>query len=648
MTQHASFNIPLSGEIIGAIVKEIQPDGGLLTEKTTRRYFKGKRVKGSKKHEIFREIGRVVTDRGIIPNGTIPEPLFPHSLFPELTALASNPRNVQLLQDFGSIVANGRHPLSSILPEPQLMKAFASGLADSMADQVVSFAIETWGEAWDLLAGQLRTPSVLLGSPRLPVVSCLRLATIDLALRVSAALWISNQPSPKEQTPLWAVPKGGSVYLKQLLARCGQRRPTREKMAQEVGVSKNAVSSWLDIGTRPHVENLDQIAEILAPRLSDTESETLKANLHRHYLLCSLGDRIAGIVGRENVIELATALVRFIRRSMHDADIITTYLPREVIEFGQATILALGVHADASQAPLIALEHHEEDPVWKSDLAIAHKPWHARLSSIARFAEGIERTDDRVHNELGIPQEVSSPVKDEMLRFAQTNFGAQPSSVDTTLTRIFADPKYRAGQQMLLAERALSQNDLVAGAKHFRRAAELQPHSAWFHFHLGTLLSELGHIEEAISECKIAAKLDETWEAPNVAIGSILYNSGDHQKARIHLEEMACGDDEPSILLATYLGIARLRCGDYRTGLEVLEYAISKDADNGFALMAAAHCAFMLGDSRKGLRLAKSAKLRGYTEVYESWDDGIYKAYKAGDLPWLDFNYQPPSPATPQ
>lgn len=590
MTQHASFNIPLSGEVIGAIVKEIQPDGGLLTEKTTRRYFKGKRVKDAKRHEIFRAIGRVVTERGIIPQGMLPEPLRPQKLLPQSSDNSAYSIDADLLAKSRSELSELVHIASIILNTTRpTVKSILSLLSDSTTDQVVGASIAIWADLWDEFVGQMRTASTPVNAPRLIVMSCLRLAVIDIALRVSAALWLAKLPPPGEKTPLWAMAKGGSTNLKRLLALCSDKPPTREVLAEEIGVWDKTVDSWFDAGTRPNVQNIDRISEVLAPRMIGVEVSILKADLHRHYFLCSLGDRLADMVGRDNVVELADALIRLIRRISDLLNVFTGWMPHDFDAVAQALILIQGVHGEVSQPLLTELERYEEDLVWKADLAVAHMPWHSRLRSIARVAGGLDRVVDRPPDELGVPKKVVVAAKDNMLRLAQSNSGDDPESEDGMFAKQVEDPKYRAGQQMLLAEQALLENDLVIAVKYFLRAAELQPLSTWYHFHAGILLGHIGQVEEGVRECKIAAGLDETWEAPKVEIGVIWLNSGDTQKARDHLESVARGDDDPSVRLATALGIARMKCGDYLDGLKVLEHAIAKDSDNGLALMAASH-----------------------------------------------------------
>ena len=62
--------------------------------------------------------------------------------------------------------------------------------------------------------------------------------------------------------------------------------------------------------------------------------------------------------------------------------------------------------------------------------------------------------------------------------------------------------------------------------------------------------------------------------------------------------------------------------------MEILELAIEMQPDNGLALDAAAHCAFVTGDGTKGRALAKRARQLKHTETYRKWREGGYRKKK--------------------
>ena len=60
MARSARFKAPLSGPIIGVIVKALRIQSDSLTRRTTRRFFKGRRIKDAEREGIFLEIGKVL------------------------------------------------------------------------------------------------------------------------------------------------------------------------------------------------------------------------------------------------------------------------------------------------------------------------------------------------------------------------------------------------------------------------------------------------------------------------------------------------------------------------------------------------------------------------------------------------------------
>ncbi len=245
MVTATPYKAPFSEIVIGTIVKEFGFQDDILQQKTAKRYFSGKRVKDENKREICAAIGKALVDLGFIP---------------------SSP----LLEREGFTL-----------------------------EQVISPMIAWYADEWDRLVGYMRSTSAPVDRPDLAAISYLRLAVIDLALRASAILWLTEAPTPKEGTPLWAEEKGGAKYLRELLDKCQEgHRPTRDELAEQLDVSYNTIDNWLDTDTRPSRSNIDRIAEELAPRIPAVDSKTLKAQLHRHYALCTLCNLLAEHVGR--------------------------------------------------------------------------------------------------------------------------------------------------------------------------------------------------------------------------------------------------------------------------------------------------------------------------------------------------------------
>ena len=236
MAGATSYKAPLSGRIIGAVIKELALQNEVLKSKTAKRYFSGERVKDDSKAEIFSAIGKALVDHHIIPPSTFLE--------------------------------------REVLP----------------IERAISLGITCHAHQWDQLVGYMRSTSTPVDRPDLAAISYLRLAVIDLALRASAVLWLADVCTPQEGTPLWVKKRGGSKYLRQLLDKCKEgSRPTRDELAERIDVSNNTIDNWLDINTRPSWSNIRKIAEELAPLIADLDAATsprpTKPPLH---LVCSL------------------------------------------------------------------------------------------------------------------------------------------------------------------------------------------------------------------------------------------------------------------------------------------------------------------------------------------------------------------------
>ena len=571
-----TYDPPLSGPIIGAVVRDLRLQNDVLQGKTAKRYFRGKWVKEDSKHEIFEAVGQSLVDQEIIP------------------------------------------------PAPFLVR---EGIPLA---KVISFGIAWYADQWDRLAGYMRSMSAPVDRPDLAAVAYLRLAMIDLALRTSAVLWLAEIPPPDEGTPLWAQDRGGAAYLRELLNSCGAAGPTRDQLAEHLGVSYNTVDNWLDTDTRPSRSNINGIAKELAPHIPDVGIETLKRQLHLHYALCALCGLLATHLGRDEVIDLATALVRFTSRNLAGLRRFSKLGADDGAKM-QFLVLMFGARFVSSEYLLKALWRQEGDSVWRTDLMAASKSWHLRLTHVAQHLGGLDKAIQLINEEYGIPVDVPEEMMDKVLRDVQADSTrpviTAPSDLEGhTFVRVKGDAKFSARNRIIQFSQARSEGDLDTALIHVRRAVELQPESAEYHFYLGGTLGMVGEVEEGIRECWIAAGLDPSWDLPRVEVGIILLNAGRNQEARGHLERVACSQDNRSPHLAFNLGVARVRSGDPAGALDMLEEVIKAKPDHALALEQAAHCAFLIGNKVKGRRLAKRAYQLGQFETFQEWKDGKYRA----------------------
>ncbi len=562
------------------VVKELRLRDRDLNDKTAKRYFNGKRVSDRKRAEILLALGNALTELHIFPTSSF-------------------------LQQQG--IPQGR---------------------------VLASTLAWYAEQWDRLVGYMRSMSASVARQDLAATAYLRLVIIDLSLRVSAAMWLAESPTPGEEPPMWAEESSGAKLLRQLLARCGPSAPTRDQLAETLGVSNNTVDSWLDSSVRPSSTNLSKIADELGQRIEGLETEILRRDLNLHFALSHICDLLSLHLGRDTVMDLAAALTRFTSRNL-DGLRNHSKLPPDSAAQAQLLLLLLETRFVSSEYLLKALWRRETDPLWCTDLMAASKPWHLRLTHVMQNIGSMEGAVQVAQERFSVSQEEAQSLVEESVRSLLADpTRLQPTALTNlegrSFIRIKGDAKYSAGNRMIQYSQAKSEGDLETALIHIRRAVELQPESAEYHFQLGATLGMAGIYLEGIQECWIAAQLDSSWELPKVEIGIILLNSGQNQEALDHLEDVAHDVTEPSPHLAFNLGVARYRCGYYGEALEELDKVISAQPEHAMALDVAAHCAFRQGDAQKGARLAKRANVLGQSETYIEWREGKFRAGRRG------------------
>ena len=575
-TSTSSYAPPLSGQIIGAAVKELRFEDDALTDRTARRYFAGERIKDDGRRAILEALGQALIDRRVIPASPFLE-----------------------------------------RRDMPYAKAVAVGIA-------------WYAEQWDNLAGYMRSASAAVDRPELAATSYLRLAIVDLSLRVSAALFLADAPTPSEAPPLWAKDNGGGLFLRQLLARCGDGKPTRDTLAERLEVSVNTVDNWLDADTRPSLYNMGRLARELAPHIPDADEDTLEGDMRLHYALRALSALLAKHLGREVAMDLAAALVRFVSRNLAGLRAFSNLEPDDAAK-RQFLILLTGARFAGAEHLLKALWRQESDPIWRADLLAASKPWHLRLSHVAKYLGGLDEVAKRAHEEYGIPKKDIGELLDKALQTVQTDltrldFADESELKGANLIGVKGNAEFSANNRMIQYAQARAENDLDTALVHIRRAVALQPENARYRFELGATLGMAGKVEDGIMECRIAAGFAPEWETPQVEIGIILLNSGRNQEAREHLEDMARGKKRQSAHLAFNLGVSRERRGDPEGALEMLERVIRINKEHALAIDHAAYCAFLTGDAKKGARLAKRADALGQSDTYDEWRAGKYRA----------------------
>jgi len=197
-----------------------------------------------------------------------------------------------------------------------------------------------------------------------------------------------------------------------------------------------------------------------------------------------------------------------------------------------------------------------------------------------------------------------------------------------TVIRVKGDAAFSARNRIIQAMQARVEGDNDTAIIHFRRAIELQPMNAEYHFQLGATLGQAGQAEEGIQECWIAVQLEPKWDLPRVEVGIILVNSGRYEEGLEHMEETATVLGKTGGHLVFSLGYARMKCDNPAGALEMFENVLEVKPDHALALDCAAHCCFLTGDRKRGRELAKRAHQLGASDTYRDWRDGKYRSSK--------------------
>lgn len=121
------------------------------------------------------------------------------------------------------------------------------------------------------------------------------------------------------------------------------------------------------------------------------------------------------------------------------------------------------------------------------------------------------------------------------------------------------------------------QGDLETAAEYYIRSIERRP-TAEAHTFLGGVLRQLGEIDQAISECKQALKLDPDYGNALSDLGTYFIEKGQYKKA-LPLLKRACRTKQHGSRAVPFFNLARLYThqGMLRAAIQSLEDALKAD-----------------------------------------------------------------------
>ncbi len=562
--------LPYSGEIIGAVVKALDLDHGILKERTAQRFLRGQHISERKREEIFKALGEAVVDLGIVPKPA-------------------------MLERFGT-------PMSSIIGE-----AFAAT-----------------GKRWDALLALTESRSAPIRDDAVVVNGFLRLAVVDFALRIFALARLADLDPPASVTPIWAEDNSRSKLLRDLAKDAGL---TREQLAGHLEKSDTSIDNWLDGKIRPTRKNVSALTRALADGNPNVDAEQIEHEVQRQFALAYLTDLLAPVIGRKQVLELSTALYRFVRVIWENVAELERP-PLEENPTAEVVALAYGT-AHASIFPLLEdLASVEADRVWKNYIMAAAVSWDVAVQQIAIEA-GSPRTAAGLAQDISDVSETASNRSKDVENGPTYKRNAEISKRLTQESSIETIPRIIHGDIRAMSREW--QEDVK-----LRRALVLDfPTDPEAHFNLGSYLGMLGKwtrrrdlIDEGINECKIAWALLPEWDAPAVEPAIILANFGAYDESLQELNWAKSVLPAPTPHLHYGFGYTLMMLERYDQALQHLEEVLKSKADYALALRDAARCSFKLGDHVSGRRYAKRARQFGDPVEYDLWQKGKYSKRK--------------------
>lgn len=551
-----------SGQILGAVVKALDLDEGFLTEKTADRFFATGNASEYSRKTVFQELGQVLVDLELVPD------------------------------------------VASKLPE-------GGKTADALAGGV-SLMCNRWDLLMDWIQGRSATVSDVGGAGQ----KFLRLATVDVALRMLGFAHLAELELPEPYVPVWAQPNGAGEILRGHQNELGLRR---HQLARRLEVSPTTVDNWLDGNNLPGRAHLPVLARELS-RGRPISAEDLEMQLRRQFALARLAETAASVVGWEAVGADVEAVFWF-AKFMHESDALTR-LPDEHGDVAALVLVLLGSMAPFAPLLLWPLAERLQYYEWSDEI-------YAVASSLEVQFEFIADSHSGGRTAAGLAQDYFDVV-------------FEPSPGDLAAAGAIA--RVLRGQM----EEVLPLKPVMDAKAHpltfFERAIQVRRDlvrrysgNAEAHYQLGSMLGLVGRrlgkralVNEGIMECRVAVGLEPRWDAPAVEPGIILVNLEDWDGA---LRELKAAEESlPAVTphLRYIRGYALMNSGRFDEALVEYLVVVKTRPDFASAWGYAAHCAFSLGNNTEGLRFAKKARALGDPATYDAWDRGAYGSRRKG------------------
>ncbi len=525
--------LPTSGQILGAVVKKLGIKHVELQSRTARRFFSADPeylVKDSSREKIIATIAEVLTRSGLV----------------------ASPREG----------------------------------ADDYRQSALASMLRWHADHWDLLRSFVRRRTMRVLPGNLPKVweAYVRLAIIDLALRVAAHLHLAGSSPAALDFLASSSHTGRGEYLNQ---KRQQTSLSLEEFAEAVGVTDNTVDAWMYHGARPSSDNLAKIAETLADEIADSNSAEIALELRALYWVSDVVDLLSEHIGDRAAGEVIGQLRRYAEATYRA---IEDQFPTENRSEDLMVLADLGVGARLAKPLLSSLIQQEQDDGWREDLRATGMDWVRRVLSVnlgvhlAEVDDLIRKTDGRLLGDW----DVSNPE---------------------------AYAHYRRSLELRM------QGRLPEALAEVEIAARLDPLDPANHCTLGSVKTDIGIasedtalIKEGLNALWLAVTLDPSWSLPWTEIGIVLHHTGRSAEAVEHLRNVSPGCGRLDSKYHSALGAACWKLGELPEALAAFEVSLELDPEETSALLAASELALLIGDDEKHRRYLKKARHFGADE----------------------------------
>ena len=529
-------HLPSSGQIIGALVSKLGIKLPLPPEKkkTTQRYFAAdpeRLVKDSSRGEIIEAIAEALTDSGFV------------------------------------VSQQARRNNYEIAP-------------------VLSTTLRWHADHWDLLRSFLRRRTMSVLPNHLPMIweAYIRLAVVDLAIRIAAHLHLAGSSPAVLDFLGWTGRKARGAYLNKKRHQAGL---SRKNFVDDYKVNDKTFDAWMYQGARPSDDNIIKISEALAAKIEGSNPASIALELRALYWVSDVAALLAEHMGDDAVSEAIGQLHRYAEETYR---IIDEQFPAEDRAANLTVLADLGVGARVAGPLLSGLIECEPDGQWREDLRPMGIDWVRRVLSVnldvhlAEVDDLIQKTEGRLLEDW----DVSNPE---------------------------AYAHYRRSLELQ------AQGKLYEALSEVEIAARLDPLDPANHFTIGSVKTGIGIargdmalVNEGLDALWLAVALDPNWILPWTEIGETLYYTDRPVEAVAHLRSVKpeCGPLDSRY--HSTLGTAEWKLGELPGALAAFEAALELDPEETSALLSASELALLIGDGKKHRRYMRRAQHFGAEE----------------------------------